>query len=573
MMNFFWESLTLPLLESIQAKNIIEIGALSGDHTEPLLNYCMSNNGVLETIDPSPGFNWEEMVAQSNGQFRFHQKTSLEILPYMSQPDAVIIDGDHNWYTVKHELDCLHENFMTNKSRPCLVLFHDTHWPYGRRDCYYVPERIPSEHRKEYIKQGILPNNSNTLATGGFNKGQFNATKEGGNHNGVLTAIEDFLSEHNDQYEFVSFPVLFGYGVLMPRVLLTSFPKLNHILFDELKLTPMMKSFMKMTEAALVNEFIEHQKTREQHLKCVKQNIVTKPKISIVLIIYNMCREAPRTLKSLFPDYQIDISSDEYEVIVVENGSDKPLPTEFVESLPGNFQYVLISPEQASSSPAAAVNIGLSNASGTIFGVMIDGARIATPGLLSYVLKAGKLYDRPIIFGTSFLLGPKIQNISVEEGYNQEKEDQLLSSINWPEDGYRLFEIGTLAGSNSGGWFNANMESNALFVSKEMWRELGGMDERFNLKGGGFVNPDLYSRACELIDSHLIVIAGEGTFHQVHGGIATNSTRKELQLKSEPWKEQYKSIRGKDFSWPKKKSTVLGHLPESAKPHIHTLNK
>ena len=38
-----------------------------------------------------------------------------------------------------------------------------------------------------------------------------------------------------------------------------------------------------------------------------------------------MTREAPRTLRSLSPGYQQGIHPDDYEVIVVENGSSAPL--------------------------------------------------------------------------------------------------------------------------------------------------------------------------------------------------------------------------------------------------------
>src|SRR5581483_9041619 len=52
--------------------------------------------------------------------------------------------------------------------------------------------------------------------------------------------------------------------------------------------------------------------------------------------------------------------------------------------------------------------------------------------------------------------------------------------------------------------------------------ELGGFDERFASPGGGYVNLDAYRRALDLPRTRLIVLLGEGTFHQVHGGAATS---------------------------------------------------
>ncbi|HAU37823.1 MAG TPA: hypothetical protein DCX07_08915 [Phycisphaerales bacterium] len=50
------------------------------------------------------------------------------------------------------------------------------------------------------------------------------------------------------------------------------------------------------------------------------------PTLSIVVTVYNMRREAPRTLRSLTPEYQ-GVDAETYEVIVVENGSSEPYET------------------------------------------------------------------------------------------------------------------------------------------------------------------------------------------------------------------------------------------------------
>jgi cellulose synthase/poly-beta-1,6-N-acetylglucosamine synthase-like glycosyltransferase len=47
--------------------------------------------------------------------------------------------------------------------------------------------------------------------------------------------------------------------------------------------------------------------------------------MSVVVVAYNMAREMLRTLLSLSASYQRDIHADDYEVIVVDNGSTPPL--------------------------------------------------------------------------------------------------------------------------------------------------------------------------------------------------------------------------------------------------------
>ena len=40
---------------------------------------------------------------------------------------------------------------------------------------------------------------------------------------------------------------------------------------------------------------------------------------------------------------------------------------------------------------------------------------------------------------------------------------------------------------------------------------------------------DTYARACALPDSELVMLLGEGTFHQIHGGVMTSATEDESQ--------------------------------------------
>ena len=58
--------------------------------------------------------------------------------------------------------------------------------------------------------------------------------------------------------------------------------------------------------------------------------------------MYNMRREAERTLHALSRAYQEGIDDIGYEVIVLENGSDEAekLDAEFVESFGPEFRYV-----------------------------------------------------------------------------------------------------------------------------------------------------------------------------------------------------------------------------------------
>ena len=287
-----------------------------------------------------------------------------------------------------------------------------------------------------------------------------------------------------------------------------------------------------------------------------------KPKLSLVVIGYNMARELPRTIRSLSPAMQRDIDPREYEVILIDNGSTQAFDEgELRRFLPDLVVHRL---ENATVSPVPAINFGLARARGDLVGVCIDGARMSSPGLLAKALAASRLYERPVIGTIAFHLGPEVQMESVKRGYNQAIEDELLAGSGWETDGYRLFAISAFAGSSAGGWFELPAESNAFFLRAEHWRALGGWDERFRTPGGGLVNLDTWSRACSDPEGEVIMLLGEATFHQVHGGIATNNADAPQAL----FHEEYVRIRGRAYERPTRRPLYFGDAPDVIRPSL-----
>ena len=62
----------------------------------------------------------------------------------------------------------------------------------------------------------------------------------------------------------------------------------------------------------------------------------------MVVVVHDMARVAPRTLRSLSAGYQRGIDADAYEVIVVDNGSDPPLEPGIVQDLSGTFRWIRV---------------------------------------------------------------------------------------------------------------------------------------------------------------------------------------------------------------------------------------
>jgi glycosyltransferase involved in cell wall biosynthesis len=293
----------------------------------------------------------------------------------------------------------------------------------------------------------------------------------------------------------------------------------------------------------------------------MRRSIARGPSITVVVVAYDMARELPRTLRSLSATYQHDLDAEDYDVIVVDNGSPTPLDAAMLEGFPGRLRAVRLDP--APSSPARAANRGLELAGGDLVGLLIDGARLASPGLLSTARLARRLAARPVITAPAWHLGPVTHMRAPELGYDERTEDDLLATSAWEEDGYRLFTVSTFAGSSGRGMFAPMGESSSLFLPRELWEELGGLDERFSLPGGGLANHDLYRRACELDDVELVALLGEGTFHQFHGGASTSRRHSWDEMHAE-----YQAIRGHRYRPPQNPPLYVGRFTESILGHV-----
>jgi hypothetical protein len=290
--------------------------------------------------------------------------------------------------------------------------------------------------------------------------------------------------------------------------------------------------------------------------------------ISFVVVAYNMPEQAENTIRSLLPGYQRGAPREHYEVLIVENESANTISREFLETLPANFSYHLR--QETRPTPIYAINYGLQRARGRNICVMIDGARLLTPGVVGNMILGHKLTEQAIVTVPGYHLGEELQQNAVSSGYDVEHERQLMQSIAWPDNGYRLFEIACFSGSCKWGFFLSQSESNCISMPRELWDALGGYETRFEAHGGGLVNLDLYKRACEQPGIQHVVLLGEGSFHQFHGGATTGGDDEQARAQViEGIKEEYRRIRGQKYKAPETDPIYLGRLPREVQRFVH----
>jgi hypothetical protein len=198
----FWSTIIEPLCIAADIRSIVEVGIGEGHMTRLLMAYAKRCGGNLQSIDPAPTCDMITLCAEGGPTFTYHAAKSTDALPPLHS-DLVLIDGDHNWYTVLQELRILSQWVSSGSIEP-IILLHDTGWPYGQRDLYYDKDTIPAAYRRPSARRGMLPSKAGLEHIGGLNADLENA-------------LEDFLKEEIDRWHWQELPGIHGLGILVPR--------------------------------------------------------------------------------------------------------------------------------------------------------------------------------------------------------------------------------------------------------------------------------------------------------------------------------------------------------------------
>ena len=198
-----------PVLDRLGARRVCEVGVENGAFSRQLLEWCAPRGSQYCGIDPAPQQGAASLDDVIVGR-------SLDVLPDLEPCDAYFIDGDHNYYTVRNELDVIARTTRRADAGPA-VFVHDVSWPWGRRDLYYRLDDIPDDARHPYSETLGVAFDRDELVDGGLRApGRYAiACRSGGERNGVLTAVEDFLGgEAGASWTMLLVPAAYGLGVV-----------------------------------------------------------------------------------------------------------------------------------------------------------------------------------------------------------------------------------------------------------------------------------------------------------------------------------------------------------------------
>ncbi|MGE3851705.1 MAG: hypothetical protein AB7K09_08195, partial [Planctomycetota bacterium] len=211
----FHLSVVARLLQGVRSQRILDVGGLSDGlqaHWQELLD--AQPDAEVVAVDPGQRTAGDQ---RGSNRLRVIHELSLNAIPRLTGAvDFAFLHGDPNWYTALHELRLLARLAEQFDAPFPVVAMHNVGWPYGRRDGYHDPSRIPEAHRHPAERRGLRPD-TGELVDDGLDTGLFNSIYEMPIRSGVLTAMEDFIAESRIDASFVLIPGHGGLGLLVPR--------------------------------------------------------------------------------------------------------------------------------------------------------------------------------------------------------------------------------------------------------------------------------------------------------------------------------------------------------------------
>ncbi|MFN3739298.1 MAG: class I SAM-dependent methyltransferase [Thermodesulfovibrionales bacterium] len=245
----------------LSVKSICEIGSFKGDTSKFLIRELEDNIEKFYIVDPKISEDLKLNIANNKKVLIFEEK-SVEFLKRGYLIDMYLIDGDHNYTTVKKELE------LISNSDFKIVCLHDVSWCCADRDFYYDVSDIPKNQK--CFTNIYLNIDSNDFSDYGFYFNDMYVSKSYGKGMGVLNAVLDFITDYPDLYDFFSIPSLFGLGFLWNKQILT--PEQIDLLESYFESLRVIKPFLAVLEANRLR-LIQEISLRDKIIKNMESSI------------------------------------------------------------------------------------------------------------------------------------------------------------------------------------------------------------------------------------------------------------------------------------------------------------
>ena len=134
------DEIILGLVTRCQPTSVLEIGSEHGGFSQSLYQRCKAIGASLDTIEPFPAPAVQELAKTADDFHLFVDRSLPHLMERGCRSQFVVIDGDHNWFTVYNELTLIAKSWAEWGTSGCIVL-HDVPSDTGNIDHIVVASR------------------------------------------------------------------------------------------------------------------------------------------------------------------------------------------------------------------------------------------------------------------------------------------------------------------------------------------------------------------------------------------------------------------------------------------------
>lgn len=212
-MELLWRCFVEPICNIIKPEVLVSIGPISEVDMRLPLDYCAEEEVELHVFHPDLPDNLLRCIDDFDLDFESHENLTAANIKELGFPETYLYHGESSWTAVHSFLTLLKQTYSKSRKPFPTIFIRETGWPYGQRD-RYNDENAGNLHPS--TTEGLLPARTESVSTGGLFSGQLHAKVEGGEKNGVQTAIDDFMRSSRMRLDYFAVNGMHGLGVLLP---------------------------------------------------------------------------------------------------------------------------------------------------------------------------------------------------------------------------------------------------------------------------------------------------------------------------------------------------------------------
>ena len=336
-----WNSVLQSLIKAVERTRVLCLGSETESHQDKLAEAICSLGIQFTLVGSKASFDREALKRKHGPLFQLIQNNNPSSLENYFPADLVFIRGASNWFTVFNHLKLVESLCDKGGYTFPVVGVFNTGWPYGRRDSYAEHSEVPAQFKQPHKTGGLIPGSNGVHLSAGFDLNSEHAIEEGGSKNGVLTAIDEFISSTSQELRLTTLEGLHGISLVYSQEVLSRNSNLNNlikdfspstILAEHLSEVEKQRVLAEVEKASLIN--LINRQVEKQDLETDKLQKIANKAPALFAEVQNLKRSVATSENQLALKNKQFESLEEQNANLLESGKEqsKKLDSQFKEA-------------------------------------------------------------------------------------------------------------------------------------------------------------------------------------------------------------------------------------------------